>query len=480
MALPNVTVSISDGGIGVVEGGGVEFVLVGTCTSGTIGDEQTILNVDEAKTKLGQGPLAELAATVVQIAGGPVRAIRTAGTVASTVSDNTPPAGSPLLDISGSAYDDYEGRVRIVKTGSPNTGTFQYSLDDGRTYSEETTIPAGFQLLGELKRDSGLELGFLDQSYTAADEYTFKTTPPMPNAADLVTAYAAISGSATSYSLVTIAGTFVSASSAATLFSAIDVHMTNMENSHRYAATIMDFGSDSPVDDVVSEASAVTSRRISACYGAADMASSKPFAGYAQPQVPISHAYAARVIADLVSTPAGRVRTGALTGVGGNSLTHDEAKQQNVDQEARLVTARTYTGRSGAFITRGRVKSESGSDFNEISRRRVMDLASRTVDDAMQNFINSTVRTIAGGVIDPRDASKIESDVRRSLRGALKSPKNAEGTPGHVSSCVFTIDRTNNVLSTSKLLATLSIQPLGIAEFITITVGYAVAEVVVA
>ena len=58
-----------------------------------------------------------------------------------------------------------------------------------------------------------------------------------------------------------------------------------------------------------------------------------------------------------------------------------------------------------------------------------------------------------------------EEEVQTALEAALISPRNAEGTSGHASAVQYTISRTNNVLATSTIEATVAIRPLSYPDY---------------
>jgi len=188
------------------------------------------------------------------------------------------------------------------------------------------------------------------------------------------------------------------------------------------------------------------------------------------PLLPITDVVGARMIKVLPSTDLKRVDDGPLSGV--TAISYDEfVKNEGVDA-AGFITLRTWPGRGGFYITNGNIHAPVGSDLNRIHRVRVLNIALATTYLAQSAFVGRSVRTIPGGLIDPRDAVALEQEVKAKLTSALLEPSNAEGTGGYVSEFEYTVDLTNNVLSTNTILADLAIRPLGYADFINTTVGY--------
>jgi hypothetical protein len=73
------------------------------------------------------------------------------------------------------------------------------------------------------------------------------------------------------------------------------------------------------------------------------------------------------------------------------SLYRDEQKTQFLDAQ-RFATMRTIPGRAGYYITNGNMMAPSGSDFNLVQRRRVMDVACRITRQAELPYLNGSVR----------------------------------------------------------------------------------------
>jgi hypothetical protein len=70
---------------------------------------------------------------------------------------------------------------------------------------------------------------------------------------------------------------------------------------------------------------------------------------------------------------------------------------------------------------------------------------------------------------------RLEEEVQTALEAALLSPRNAEGTAGHVAAVAYQISRLNNVLSTSTIEATVAMKPLSYPDYITADVSFVAA-----
>jgi len=373
------------------------------------------------------------------------------------------------------AFDRYEVAIEVLKTGTLGAGTFRYSLDNEVSFSAELVIPGGgsFAIPGV-----GITLTFVPGAgptfYQDGDFYRFTTTEPSYSTANVQTAVTALLALATEYPFIALTGTPATASAGVTMFSALDTHASTYQTNKRFLAFVMDAGSDDTVVNIQTSYAAVSSRRVMPVYGRTTVVSSKPLEGFSAPRRSGMEIVAAFAAAQLISTDLARVALGPLPGV--QATTHDESLNEQLDAHG-ITTFRTHTGRSGIYITNGRIKAPAGSDFRFWQFRRVMDVACRRVFIEQQNFLNVSVRTIAGtGFIDERDASRLESIVREALRIDLSRPVSAEGTPGHVSSVGYAINRTNNIAQSLTLQSEVAIRPLGYAKTIVTEIGYSLGE----
>jgi hypothetical protein len=193
--------------------------------------------------------------------------------------------------------------------------------------------------------------------------------------------------------------------------------------------------------------------------------------GYSHPRQSGLAEKSARAAANLISTALHRVASGALTGV--QAIEHDEYQSPGVD-DLRVSSLRTWPGRPGFYITRGRLASPPGSDFQFTHNGFVMDVACATVVRAQQAWIGKSFRTTSSGTLDPLDAEDLRQDVLKQLRAQLTEPMNAEGKRGHVSALDYRVDLTNNVLVSGQILTEVAIRPLGYADFFVTQIGFAI------
>ena len=379
------------------------------------------------------------------------------------------PAAAPLSPWQAQARLTFDARIEIIVGGALGTGTFRYSLDtftgdvaSERTYSAVQTIPSGGTFAIP---NTGITVTFASGTYVATESYTWTSNCGAANSTDLGNALDALDATALGWRfayLVTSNNTGDSTAHAV-LAAAFQTRLNTMASASKYRRGIMasDFDDIDPTSDYTS----LEAKRLLINHGRFRAVSTKPFVGHAFPVAPGATVQAAQAAASLISTDLKRVASGSLPNI--ERLFVDERVDATGLDDIKISTLRTYQGRSGFYITQGRLKSADGSDFTVWPRGIVMDVACETAHEKHLEFIGMGVRVNDGGTIDERDALRLEEQVQALLDARLLSPRNAEGQDGHVSDVKYSISRTNNVLATSTIEAEVAIKPLGYIDYIT-------------
>ena len=147
MALPGVTNTILDGGLGVTTPATSRPHVVGPCASGPLNTPTLISNQRQLKDTFGTlGPLVDCVGYILDNAGGPVLVTRTADSVAATYDGGT---SATIVASSGGGTDnelnvivatsepkvDADVVVTITQGGARGAMKFTYSLDGGASTS---------------------------------------------------------------------------------------------------------------------------------------------------------------------------------------------------------------------------------------------------------------------------------------------------------------------------------------------------------
>lgn len=465
MAIPTLTQTIRDPGLGVTPAAITAFLYMGTCSSGTIGALYVFSNPADVIDTLGQGPLAEDLCYHLAIAGGPVYAIRLTGSVAGAAGSVTATLKSTAtgtITVAGAAYDRYSFIGQIMVTGALGVAQWRYSLDGGATYSPQLTVPSGTYVVPNTNLTLTFVAGAGPIIFEAGDQHTFASTAPGFGTTDLAAGVTALKAANINIAAITLSGKLGTASAAATIAAACATHAASLFTVYQPIRMIMDMGTDVEATTITAWA-AVASERIAPVYGDETCTSGKPFTGFGAPTAPAQRSASARCAAILPSTDPAWFAAGALPGV--TAITHDEFRTQNMDSH-KFSTLRTHQGISGFFITNMNLLSAPGSDYQFWQHGRVMDVATLTCYQSLLPFLSSSVRTLASGAIDPRDADRWEKKAKDALRTVLLDPDNEQGTQGLVSALDVKVDRVANVLTSNTVKVKVAIRPLAYAKTI--------------
>src|SRR5574343_373651 len=170
MAIPNISLTVRDGGLGVVPPGATKASCkIGPCLSGTA--YQLYPHSDQAVmlTPHGQCKTVEAAALAL-LKSGPVSIMPTAWLHGNTGS--TTHTGTGAATVTGAEAPYALITITISKTGVLGAGEFTYAVGTGQT-SAAIVIPAGgtYRVPGTFT-----DIVFSSMSYTATDVYTCATT----------------------------------------------------------------------------------------------------------------------------------------------------------------------------------------------------------------------------------------------------------------------------------------------------------------
>lgn len=459
MALPGVTQSILDTASGALALGSDLHVKVGISSSG---DQETFAiytDPDELADDFGVGPLVEAAAYHIQNTGLPVAVIRIAddnvtdgslGTITQSGSGPLITDGDGDTADASTPNDAYELIVKITLAGAVGTSAFAYSLDNGVTYSASQVTAASVTLT-----DTGINLLFPAGTYVVDETYSATCTAPSASAQGIADAIDVALNASSPFRMVHAIGYPAANSAVATLAASVQTVMAGAATNDFVYTYAMIEAADEVDATVASALSAVATNRVGVTAGFCDVISPISQRTYKRPA-------AWPVVAEIMrrglsQDPGYFDPFGPISGVTG--VDRDEFKTQLLDA-ARINTLRTYKGRQGFYVTRGRLMATSGSDFESICNRQVMDAACAVAYDALLKYTNKDLQVDATtGLLVEAEAQAIEAFVNGKLSAAITAS-------GYASEVQFLVSRTQDVLTTSTLKTKTRILPKAYTRFI--------------
>ncbi len=488
----DVTLTINDNQLGTVTVSQSSVqVVIGCCSAGTANTLVVTKDPNVLVTNCGYGKGIE-AAALAAVAGATVIFIKvptaSAGTATSVSAFATGTSVVTLtLDGTNGAFDDYQVKFLVVNGGTRGTTgiTFQLSLDAGRTYGP--VISLGTATTYAIP-NTGITLNFGVGTMVAGEFVRFSTTAMTWNTSGVQAALQALQNSAYAQTGWGAGIHIVGVCSGANA-STIQGYLDTLATGFIYSFALVEVtdvtmqtawgGAGGQTESqwmtaIQTDYAAVSAKRTVACAAHWNMPSviSNTSAGTPRYRRNIAFAAAARQATITPQRSSGRVRDGSLSQIvvdptndpTDGFVYHDE--QANPGLEAsRFLTTIVRIGLQGVYVKSPMMMSPSGSDFNILPRRAVMDLACAISHTVGQLYVQDDVRLKANGTIDERDAMGIEQTVQAALKSGLTAN-------GYISASSVLVNRSINMASTSNLQFAVTITGRGYILTENITIGF--------
>ncbi len=384
-------------------------------------------------------------------------------------------SGTAEMTLTGTPNDSYYLKVLVVNgfTVGVTGGTVRVSLDAGRNYGPLLAVGTSATMV---IANTGLTINWGTGTYVAGDVMTAGTTEPLTDTAGVVACLDALRASpygVTGWGSMVVTGWWTGAE-AGTLQLTLDTLanpnyiFTRMMLAARDASPPAAYGGTGETDAAWIAAlqtsySACSAKRVAANGGFYNMPSAfpNPVAGAPRYRRPLLFALGAREVTIPPQRHAGRVRDGSLANIiidpttdpNDGFIYHDERLNSGLDV-ARFVSARTRVGLPGYYIVQPNLMRPAGSIFTLLPLGNVMDVACSIVHQVGQQEINSDIRLNPSGTIYENEALSIEKTLYNAIFINMISVN-------MISAATVTVDRTINVLATSKVKLAVQITSRG-------------------
>lgn len=466
--LPEAIIDLQDNRLGSVPADiNGAHVTVGVSSLGTPNTMYRCSTIDDVKTKLGVGPLAESVAKKVRAGIRPVfampMAVITPGAAGTVTKVGT---GTGILVVSGGALDAYNVILEITRDGvnlAANTAAFRVSLDGGDTYSAETALPVSGVYTG-LLAETGLTLTFTNgagpTSFITGNTYSFDVSAPQASTTTLGAALDAVLATPG----LDVEGIHVAAAltgaQAAVLAAKNDAARARYRfwwgvGETRVKTSVETY--DTWATAVLADYSAVFNRYTSVIAGDAEVLSQ--LTARIERRNPASEMLT-HALGGAVSQSPGEVARGPVPGV--LKLYHDEFNLESLS--ARFWTMRTFDQSGGLYITEGKTLAPANSDYSYFEAVRSINKVARAARSVAIRYVNSRFRVTAAGLLDPRDT--------QTLIAQFGTPLDQMVAEGDLSSYRVVVDPNQNILSTKLIFVDVDCVPVGIARTIRVRIGY--------
>jgi len=469
MTQPQVIITEQDGQLGVLPpSAGRILAFVGVSSAGTVNTPSTFARVKDLVAAFGGGPLVEAAAHEIEKYGRPVLVVRAADTVPASASAVVfTGTGTSVITVDSTVEpeDDYEVVLKVVAGGTVGTTgiTVQGSLDGGRNFGPVTALGTTTTVTV-----NGIKLDFAAGTLVTGDVATFTTSAPQWSGVELGTALDALGLTTVNWEGVHIVGALVSST-----FDVVETKITGLaalgKNHWWIGNTRLPNAGESEAAYLAAMSTAFgdkVTKHGALCYGACKMISSISGRKYRRP---VAFVAAAREQSLSEEQDSAAIDLGALPcsirDEAGNPDEHDETAYPGAD-DARFYVLRTWEGYPGVYVNRPRLFSVTGSDFDLVPHRRVMNIARDVLRNYFTRRLNKPVRVDKDtGFILEAEALEIESGATAALRTALTTKPKA-------SDAVFVLSRYDNLLATKTLTGDSRVTPLAYPEIVEIALGF--------
>ncbi len=128
---------------------------------------------------------------------------------------------------------------------------------------------------------------------------------------------------------------------------------------------------------------------------------------------------------------------------------------------------KTHTGRAGAYANYSWTAVSQSDDFSTIENNRTMDKAIRQIRSFMLPNLNAPVDVNDDGTLTDNAIAVFENAASRGLDSMERDTE--------ISAFSVKIDPTQDILTTSNMVIAVAIVPVGVAQQITINIGFAVS-----
>jgi hypothetical protein len=457
MTLSGTTMSTSDGGNGAIaESNENILACIGHSTLGTENSVYSFSDADDVTAKLGYGPLAK--AVIFHLNATkktPILAVRATSDVAGSLTSPFTKSGTgPDVTSASVPNDAYQIKVKITKGGTLGVAEFQYSLDGGDIWSPVIVTAATYVL-----PNTNVTLAFAVGTYVLNDVYASDCVAPGYSTTNLGTAFDALVNSQEDPSLLHVVGIPVDHTTAATWAAAVQLKAEAAFAKAKYLRCFVE-ASDSTDANLITAFASTEAARVVVCAGFTELIDPTTLRVYKRPAAWPVAARAAKV---KVQRHLGAVADKSLYGI--SSLLRDERVTEALSSK-RFCVLKTIPGVIGFFVEQPHTMAAIGSDYASLHNGRVIDKACRYGYRAAMPYVNADWELGTGGRIAEHEARAIENEVQQQIANALLPDGNATAVQ-------VVVNRTDDMLATSKLRMKIRVKPKGYSKFIEVDVGFA-------
>lgn len=181
---------------------------------------------------------------------------------------------------------------------------------------------------------------------------------------------------------------------------------------------------------------------------------------------------AGRIAKSPVQKNIGRVADGSVASI--TAFVKDKAVEvADVESlnDKGYITFRTFTGRAGYFISDDHLATSDSDDYSHLTARRTIDKAYRIIYTTMLEILLQEFPVTNTGAIQHAVAKSWEAEVEQDVALAMTSNGELSSVDGD-NGVQCEIDKTVNIVATSKVNMVARVRPFGYARFVDVALGF--------
>lgn len=186
---------------------------------------------------------------------------------------------------------------------------------------------------------------------------------------------------------------------------------------------------------------------------------------------------AGRIAKTAVHRHIGRVEDGALASrtmyLAGKSLEESLSLIEELHAK-RYITPRSYVGRTGYYLADDNLATANTDDYGQMANRRVIDKAYRIAYNTLLGYMLDDIDLNEDGTMQAAVLKSWEAGVITAIKREMVG--RGELSAGEGAACRCIIDPAQDVVSTSRITATLQVRPHGYARYIDVALGFLVKQ----
>lgn len=416
------------------------------------------MSAAKMKEKLGLSPLTDAVMDSVECGAGKVICIPIAASTAGTVSAVSAPEGAGgNVEITGTPNNMFKIIVKITGKGGLNTGVFRYSLNDGYSWSDDTTIPTGGKYEAE---EAGLTLTFTGDFEVNAS-YTCSTTAPSLTNADVLEAIGKLKDISTAFEFVHIVGP-----STADLWAAVSVKQKELLERYRKPVFFLMEASEKGKDESMSEyvSRLENDRKKVSNYDLQVVPARGYYTGMdgVTRDINLANVASGWYARASVQESIGRTAVYNIPEDKMDCLLPEEIDEEHIEELdlAGYLTFRQYDGLAGYYVTNARMMCPEDSDYRYAEDVRVRNKVMRLTRKSALMRLQEDV-----------DLKDVDGDLAAKAEFIIADVESQMVDKGEVSSVRITVPAGQDILHNETLELSIRYLPKGKIREIAIDMG---------